>query len=69
MIGPSWTGRLGSTRVTGTCVSRRIDASTDTRLLPSKGRRPVSISYSRTPIEKMSERRSAGWPLACSGDM
>ena len=34
-----------------------------------KARRPVSISKSTAPNEKMSERASVGWPLTCSGDM
>ncbi len=36
---------------------------------PSKGRRPVAISYSTTPSEKRSVRASSASPRACSGDM
>ena len=37
--------------------------------LRENARRPLSISYSTTPKEKMSERASTASPLACSGDM
>ena len=38
-----------------------------TGLSPSKGTRPVSISYSTTPTLYISLVTSAVWPLACSG--
>ena len=36
---------------------------------PRKSRSPVSSSWSTTPSEKRSLRRSMGLPQACSGDM
>ena len=39
------------------------------RLAPLKAGRPVTISYSMEPSEKMSLRWSTGWPPTCSGDM
>ena len=36
---------------------------------PTNARRPVNISYSTTPNEKISVRPSSGSPSACSGDM
>ena len=47
----------------------RIAASVEGPVSPSKGRRPVTISYSTEPNEKMSERASTFLPSACSGDM
>ena len=35
---------------------------------PSNGTRPVSISYSTTPIEYRSDWALTEWPWACSGD-
>ncbi len=37
--------------------------------LPSKSRRPVSISKRTTPKDQMSARLSTALPRACSGDM
>lgn len=34
-----------------------------------KARRPAAISYRISPKENWSERKSAGSPRACSGDM
>ena len=39
------------------------------RVLPSKARRPVSISNTTQPNAQMSVRRSTGAPRACSGLM
>ena len=39
------------------------------RIVPRKGGRPVSISWTRAPNEKRSERSSTSSPRACSGDM
>ena len=44
-----------------------IRASVSVAVSPSKGRRPVSISYNTQPNDQMSVRRSAGLPRACSG--
>jgi hypothetical protein len=38
-------------------------------LEPANPLRPVIISYSIAPKEKMSERASASLPSSCSGDM
>ena len=63
-------GRQFRTRsVTDGGLSRRIDEISSADELPSKGRRPVAISCSITPKEKMSERWSSGRPETCSGDM
>ena len=35
----------------------------------AKARRPESISYTISPNENWSERKSTGRPAACSGDM
>ena len=47
----------------------RIAAITLAVVLPVKARAPVTISYSRTPNAKMSDRASASRPSICSGDM
>jgi len=49
--------------------SRRIDARTSETLRPSKGRRPVSISYSTQPKAQTSVRLSTSSPRTCSGLM
>ena len=36
---------------------------------PGKARWPVRISNSTAPNDQISERRSSGWPRACSGDI
>jgi hypothetical protein len=62
-------GRSGRRSVTGGAVSRRIAEINPAEESLSKGRRPVAISWSTTPSEKMSVRGSSGRPEACSGDM
>ena len=57
----------GSFDQSGSC--RRTAASTSETVSPSKQRVPVSISYSTTPKDQMSDRLSTGRPRACSGDM
>ena len=47
----------------------RMPATMSERVLPSKARRPVSISNSTQPNAQMSVRRSTGAPRACSGLM
>ena len=47
----------------------RIAPSESAKLSPENGCRPVSISYSTQPNEKMSLRLSTGLPRACSGLM
>ena len=47
----------------------RTASSTSISLSPTNRRRPVSISNSRAPTAKMSERPSTCLPHACSGDM
>ena len=49
--------------------SRSTAAIVDIVVEPSNARRPVAISYSTDPNEKMSERASTTPPSACSGDM
>ena len=49
--------------------SRTIAAMVSIAEFLENARRPLSISYSTTPKEKISDRASAGLPLACSGDM
>ena len=44
-------------------------SSTSGVVAPGKARLPASISYSTAPNEKISLRRSAARPTACSGDM
>ncbi len=51
----------------GSSVSTAVTVSAAVRR--RNGLRPVSISYSTTPKEKMSLRASTGWPRVCSGDM
>ena len=63
---PSTPGRTlegGMTRCSAICS---INSPT---VLPSNSLRPVSISKTSRPTEKMSLRRSTGWPRACSGLM
>ena len=43
--------------------------ATDTAVSPSKGSRPVIISYSTTPAEYRSLRASMWLPRACSGEI
>ena len=57
----------GSFDQSGSC--RSTAASTSETVSPSKQRVPVSISYSTTPKDQMSDRLSTGLPRACSGDM
>ena len=47
----------------------RIASNTMAVVRPLKGRVPVPISYSITPKENRSLRRSNASPRACSGDM
>ena len=62
-------GRPGRTSGSGAGSSFRIDPMTLACPSPSKGRVPVSISYSVAPKAKTSERASTGFPSSCSGDM
>ncbi len=60
----------GSPRPAGVSGSLLMTAaSVEAFVSPWNGRRPVSISYSTVPNEKMSERASSRFPSACSGDM
>jgi hypothetical protein len=52
----------------GSGLSRTCWYATDTGLSPTKGGRPVSVSYSRQPAEYRSLRASTASPRACSGD-
>ncbi len=54
---------------TGSGVSRRIALRMSASLSPVNGASPVTISYSSTPKEKMSDRASTCSPRTCSGDM
>ena len=54
-------GAVGSSFKTAASVSA-LDG-------PENARRPVTISYSTAPKEKMSLRASTVPPTACSGDM
>ena len=49
--------------------SRKVAEIVSTKELAANGWRPLSISYSTTPKEKMSERASMSSPFACSGDI
>ena len=62
-------GRSGRTSVTDGGLSRKIAEINSAEEFPSKGRRPVAISCSTTPSEKISVRWSSGRPDVCSGDM
>ena len=62
-------GTSGSAGESGSGSSRMIAASVSAAEPRSKARRPLSISRSRQPKAKMSERVSASPPRACSGDM
>ncbi len=71
MCSNAW-GMLRSSARSGGCgvlAMRFMSANTVVSPSCSKGVRLVSISYSTTPSEKMSERASSGWPVTCSGDM
>ena len=57
----------GSNATSGSRTS--TEAITSAAVLPWNAWRPVSISSSTQPNEKMSLRWSAGSPFACSGDM
>ena len=60
---------MPSTRSEGDSGMERMCCSaTSTGVSPSKGRRPVSISYITTPSEYRSARLSMSLPFACSGD-
>ena len=50
-ISSSGSGMLGSISRGASGTELRCWMATDTALSPSKGRRPVSISYSTTPAE------------------
>ena len=56
MMRPSWSGISGFICASGRGVSRRMDEITSVFVAPLNGRRPVAISYRRTPSEKISLR-------------
>ena len=62
-------GVNGTSCSIGVGVLARIAAITVEADLPSKARRPVSISYSTQPNAKMSARPSTSPPSICSGAM
>jgi hypothetical protein len=62
-------GNSGRKSVTDGGLSRMIAETSSAEEAPANGRRPVTISYSNTPREKISVRWSSGRPETCSGDM
>ena len=53
----------------GSGSSRMIATRVSAPVFRWKARLPVAISYRIAPSENWSDRKSTGWPLACSGDM
>jgi hypothetical protein len=62
-------GRSERVSVTEGGSSRKIAEVNSAEDWPVNGRRPVHISWRRTPREKMSVRWSSARPETCSGDM
>src|SRR5215467_15501899 len=62
-------GSLELRLVAGTASEFKMPLKITAGVEPEKGTVPVDISYSTTPSEKRSERRSSTSPRACSGDM
>jgi hypothetical protein len=60
---------FGRKRSIGSGSSFMIEYIIAASCSPRNGVRPVSISYSTTPNEKMSERASLPLPCSCSGAM
>ena len=56
------------TRRTGTAAAERIAVESSADVAPAKGRVPVAISYSRTPVENTSLAAVGGCPATCSGE-
>jgi hypothetical protein len=62
-------GAFGAACERGSGSSRMIATSVSAPVFLWKARLPAAISYRIDPTENWSERKSTGWPLACSGDM
>ena len=69
MILSSSVGRSGFTLGSAVGALFRIASKIPAEESPRNGSVPVAISYSTTPSENRSVRRSSGLPSACSGDM
>ena len=69
MIRSSSFGSSGFSRRGEVGVLLRIASKIAAEVSPRKGSVPVAISYSTTPSENRSVRRSSVLPSACSGDM
>ena len=69
MMSSSLGGMLALRRTGDVGIRLRIPSRTTAVDAPGNARRPVTISYSTAPREKMSVRESRASPQACSGDM
>ena len=69
MMRSSSCGTSGLMRTGATGARFRMASNTAAEVEPEKAWRPVAISYSTTPSEKISVRESRSLPRVCSGDM